>query len=298
VQTLKAKRVYVLMRVPRIIHQTWKTSEIPERVKKYQESVLRHHPNWSYILWTDKDIERYIRERHAWLYDFFYAMTTPICRIDLVRYLWLYDFGGVYLDLDVQCFRPLDALLDSLPDDAETALAREPVLHELAMKIKRGRVLQPTDQCIGNAVMVSKASARFWPLVVNAIVEKGTKCENAIWQTGPLLLGDVLKKNHEGDSTLCALVPSRCFYPFEGVLTKLRSAARKIEDSLAADPRVFTAHHFTNSWTQYSEMDAKGTPAAKRASLKRATIAAGGVTVVLALIVLIVVAFVLIFRRK
>ena len=42
--------------IPKIIHQTWKTKEVPEKWKKSQEEWQRLHPDWLYILWTDEDI--------------------------------------------------------------------------------------------------------------------------------------------------------------------------------------------------------------------------------------------------
>ena len=36
-----------------------------------------------------------------------------IQRVDAARYVILREFGGVYADLDLQCLRPIDALLDA-----------------------------------------------------------------------------------------------------------------------------------------------------------------------------------------
>ena len=39
--------------IPRIIHQTWKSRDIPKHLRGYQESWLHKHPDWEYRLWDD-----------------------------------------------------------------------------------------------------------------------------------------------------------------------------------------------------------------------------------------------------
>ena len=37
--------------IPKIIHQTWKDNNIPEKWKLSQTMWQKHHPDWQYILW-------------------------------------------------------------------------------------------------------------------------------------------------------------------------------------------------------------------------------------------------------
>ncbi len=41
--------------VPAIIHQTWKSKDIPEKWQKAQKSCIDLHPDYEYKLWTDED---------------------------------------------------------------------------------------------------------------------------------------------------------------------------------------------------------------------------------------------------
>ena len=63
------------------------------------------------MLWTDADSREFIAKEYPWFLDTFDAYTYPIQRADAIRYFILYHYGGVYLDLDVGCQRPLDRLL-------------------------------------------------------------------------------------------------------------------------------------------------------------------------------------------
>jgi mannosyltransferase OCH1-like enzyme len=98
---------------PRIIHQTWKTEEIPEHWALSKKNWLKYHPDWLHVLWTDSDIRRYIAERHPAflaLHDFY---PYSIQRADMIRYFVLHDFGGIYSDLDLYPTENVEAHLGS-----------------------------------------------------------------------------------------------------------------------------------------------------------------------------------------
>ncbi len=98
--------------IPRVIHQTWKTREVPERWRAYHESFRRHHPSWRMRLWTDEDNRRLVAERYSWFLPTYDAFPRDIQRVDAAKYLILHAEGGVYADLDCECRKPLDPLLE------------------------------------------------------------------------------------------------------------------------------------------------------------------------------------------
>lgn len=96
--------------VPRIIHQTWKTSEVPEKWQAAQQSCRDLHAGWEYRLWTDSDAEEFIQQHYPHLLASFKSYPYNIERADAIRYLILHHFGGIYIDLDIVCLRSLDFL--------------------------------------------------------------------------------------------------------------------------------------------------------------------------------------------
>jgi inositol phosphorylceramide mannosyltransferase catalytic subunit len=97
--------------IPKIIHQTWKTTEIPQAWQESIPSWQRHHPGWRHILWTDADLERFIAGQYPWFMDTYRDYPMAIQRVDAARYFILHEYGGLYSDLDIICTGSFDFLL-------------------------------------------------------------------------------------------------------------------------------------------------------------------------------------------
>lgn len=98
--------------IPLIIHQTWKTNEVPEKWKEPQESwtnqsviypLKRRYNEFVYMLWTDEMLDKFIKEQYPWFYKTFNSYPFPISKTDAGRYFLLYHYGGIYSDLDIGC---------------------------------------------------------------------------------------------------------------------------------------------------------------------------------------------------
>ena len=99
------------LRVPAIIHQTWHDADtIPINWQQASNSCRSVHPNYEYRLWTDKDAHRLIEKELPNLLPTFDSYPYSIQRADVLRLAALYIYGGIYLDLDIICLKPLDQL--------------------------------------------------------------------------------------------------------------------------------------------------------------------------------------------
>lgn len=97
--------------IPKIIHQTYKTTEVPEVWKPGQQACMDLHPDYQYILWTDEMAREFIAQEFTWFLDTWDLYPYGIERADAIRYFALVHYGGVYIDLDDGCERRLDPLL-------------------------------------------------------------------------------------------------------------------------------------------------------------------------------------------
>ena len=152
--------------IPHIIHQQWSSYQIPAAAVPYVKSVVDLHPDWQYWFWTDDDRECYMRSRHPELLDLFdNNYTEPSYRTSLVQYLLLYDYGGVYLDLDVQALKPLDIWTHI----ASSVLSHEPYEQTFFAHLRR----RPN---VISAVMATRPEHPFFKLLQENLLKYHQTC--------------------------------------------------------------------------------------------------------------------------
>jgi inositol phosphorylceramide mannosyltransferase catalytic subunit len=93
--------------IPRTIHHIWIGPDpLPDDHRRWMRSWKRHHPNWEHRLWTEENLpEDPIRP------EILERLRVPVERADILRLEILYRHGGVYVDTDLECLRPLDDVL-------------------------------------------------------------------------------------------------------------------------------------------------------------------------------------------
>ena len=82
----------------------------------------------------------------------FDELPKQIHRIDTVRYMYLHYYGGVYVDLDFECLKPMDEYLKG----------KQLVLGIMGLNKNR-------PHSIPNALMASRPRHSFWIKVLNYI---------------------------------------------------------------------------------------------------------------------------------
>lgn len=96
------------LRIPKYIHQIWLGSPLPEAFKQYIMSWMNYHMEngWHYKLWTDEDMKTMkLYNQHYYDESDSYGVKS-----DLLKWELVYNFGGVYVDMDFECLKPLDIL--------------------------------------------------------------------------------------------------------------------------------------------------------------------------------------------
>jgi len=78
--------------------------------KKAREACLKWHPNYEYKFWNDTSAEKLILEEYPSFLPTWKSYKYQIQRADSLRYLILYRYGGIFLDMDLHCRRSLGPL--------------------------------------------------------------------------------------------------------------------------------------------------------------------------------------------
>jgi hypothetical protein len=92
--------------IPKIIHYVWVGGPLPSLQREYIDGWRRMNPDYEFVLWNEDNIDfsldvlnRAYRERK-------WAKVADIVRLMAIR-----QRGGIYLDTDIQLYKPLDSLL-------------------------------------------------------------------------------------------------------------------------------------------------------------------------------------------
>ncbi|KAL1522275.1 hypothetical protein AB1Y20_017269 [Prymnesium parvum] len=188
-------------RFPTVVHQTWRTHEVPRGLKAHITSWQRLMPDWEYVLHTDSDNDALVAAEYPWLLSTYRGMSA-IQRADLARYMYMHKYGGVYADLDVQLLQPLGSLL--VRTNSSVLLGQEPLEHALLLERK------PRQVC--NAVLVSFPGHPFWLDVLHTGA-RGARFGDPVGSTGPRMLERVVARWERSQPRQIAVLPPAVFYP-------------------------------------------------------------------------------------
>lgn len=100
------------MPIPKKIYQTWCTEQLPENICNNIRHFLDMNPDYDYQLFTDEDMENYVRNNFDdEIYHCYMRLNIIVAKTDFWRYLLLYKDGGIYLDMDGDILKPLNEMI-------------------------------------------------------------------------------------------------------------------------------------------------------------------------------------------
>ncbi len=213
------------MPIPKIIMQTWKTTDIPDKWKPSQESILKILPDYKYVLMTDKDNRDFVIEYFPEYLEVYDSMPYPIQRADMIRPMWLYVNGGVYMDMDYE------------------------VLKDFSELFKVGDLFFMPSFNLGmfitNSFMASAPKHPFWLIYLEHMKQPAsllaiTKHFEVMMTTGPMALTSCLQNSKTVYSILpqkflapCSICDDKCSDIENGYLKNLEGQSWNGWDSLA-----------------------------------------------------------------
>lgn len=95
--------------IPKIIHLCWLSGDAyPAKIAKCIDSWKRFLPDYEIILW---DTKKFPLDNHPWVKQAFEQKKYAFAA-DYIRFYALYNYGGIYMDSDVEVLRSYNDLLD------------------------------------------------------------------------------------------------------------------------------------------------------------------------------------------
>ena len=95
--------------IPKIIHLCWLSGDpYPPKIAKCLSTWRKHLPDYEVILW---DTKRFDLNSSVWVRQAFEKKKYAFAA-DYIRFYALYNYGGIYLDSDVEVLKSFDDLLD------------------------------------------------------------------------------------------------------------------------------------------------------------------------------------------
>lgn len=166
--------------IPSVIHYIWLGPRpLPEEFEPFVASWRAHHPDWTHRLWTEGTLPEGLRP------EVYERLRHPAERADILRLELLAREGGVYVDTDFECLRPIDNLLAGV--------------ELFAAEYKDGR--------INNAILGARPSH---PLLVRGLAELRPLDRYGPFDkeaTGPFFVDRLFRGSN------AVVFPRRLFYP-------------------------------------------------------------------------------------
>lgn len=154
--------------IPKILHQTSKLKN--HKFQNYSNNWKKNNKEWEYIFYDDNELENFfIKYKKNIQNDFKLLLEllkecSTIEKIDIFRYLLMYYIGGIYCDIDTNCFQNFD----NICKDQECILGIESyITHE-----KKNKFKYKFNYTLGNAILISKKKHPFFKEVILNIVNK------------------------------------------------------------------------------------------------------------------------------
>jgi mannosyltransferase OCH1-like enzyme len=217
-----------------ILHITWKNNELPEKYEFIINQWKITNPQLEIKFYSDEDNDRFIEDYFPELKEVLNRFDKKIMKLDLIRLLYLYQFGGIYSDIDVLPLKNISNLLNL----NDTVICEED---------RRNAINFGVNYILSNAVIISKPKSDFIKHLIDSIVIMSNKIPSEIDNTivlnftGPLFLNDQHRLYPHKDTV--TILDSNYFNPMNLDDLIEEKIPKNIEFS-------FLVHLYDGSWWQ------------------------------------------------
>jgi hypothetical protein len=165
------------------IFQTWHTDKLDPTIQARIDKFKKENSTYTYKLYLDADIDSFVNTNYPGeIADAYNRLNIIVAKADFWRYLVLYTYGGVYVDIDSNIEKPLNTLIR---DEDEAIITYEmrpgvPIAYvQWALIFKKGHpILKKTIDMIVDNIKTNK-----YP-------------NNILNMTGPIVFAEAVQAVH------------------------------------------------------------------------------------------------------
>lgn len=179
------------MRAPKIIHQIWLQGweQLPEKFHKNVNDLHRLNPDFTFKHWDEKSLQDECAKLGSKYLEKFNSFNVLMLKVEFGRYVVLYNYGGISVDLDMASLKPIQSVPDLDSSDFIVSGAAFPA--NIISKIN-------------NALIITTPKNIILKDLIHTIVKSNTKESDYLtkelyinYTTGPFMFNTVITKYPE-----------------------------------------------------------------------------------------------------
>ena len=235
------------MTIPHIIHQIWSNQyeELPEIFQELGMTWKTYHPDWKYILWDNNKMDLFIHSYYPEYEKRYNNFYFNIQRWDVIRYLILYQMGGIYVDFDYECISPIEEILKE-----KCCFAMEPKEHKPPF-------WEDNNPYFNNAFIATVPKHPFLCTIIETIFKQDlsfcpknkSKFEHVLCTTGPVMLSETYAQYRNKEEIY--LIPAEYISPFSSQEVRSIWNGCKKEELEERLQKAVAIHYFMGTWNKY-----------------------------------------------
>ncbi|CAK7068052.1 MAG: hypothetical protein PARBB_03253 [Parabacteroides distasonis] len=224
------------MAIPKIIHQVWEGRTepcMPTRLQILARTWREQNPDWEYHLWSGEEMDELVEKYFPEYLSMYRSFPYNVQRWDTIRYMILYVYGGVYTDLDTECFKSINPLIDG----RTMGIGEEPPVKEYFT-------------CIGNAFLFSERNCSGWLTILENIKLNTSEKESSIMtimdSTGAFMIDRLFEQLKEKNGVY--RIPYEIAAPVNKYEVRDYIFRGKRDMFQRKIKNAYCAHYFFGSW--------------------------------------------------
>lgn len=140
------------------IFQSWFTKDLNETLRSIIDRFKDLNKDYNYYLYDDNDMDNFVNTHYPGeISDCYNKLNIIVAKVDFWRYLVLYKYGGVYLDMDSCINLPLNNLIEDKDEAIITAEGNPGLYVQWALIFRKGHpILKKVIELIVDNIKTNK----------------------------------------------------------------------------------------------------------------------------------------------